>query len=139
MFKLSPKHCLFYDIIQRYDCGISQLPASIAAKDQTAIVSAIALHYTILVVKAELDQLVQGLETLGILSLLRNHPTSARPLLTHSDARPLTAGDVFDMFQPQLSPPGSNAREREEDQLIKWLNFLEQVEGKQSLIQNFMS
>ena len=107
----------------RYDCGISQLPASITAKDQATIVSAMCLHYTILVIKAELDQLVKGLETLDILSLLREHPNAAHPLFIHSDGPPLTSGDVFDMFYPLPSLPGSNAREREEEQLIKWLKF----------------
>ena len=90
-------------------------------KDQATIVSAMCLHYTILVIKAELDQLVKGLETLDILSLLWEHPPAARPLFIHTDGPPLTAGDVFDVFHPQLSLPGSNAREREEEQLIKWL------------------
>ena len=54
-------------------------------KDQATIFSAMCLHYTILAIKAELDQLVKELETLDILSLLREHPTAACPLYIHSD------------------------------------------------------
>ena len=87
------------------------------------------LHYTILAIKAELDQLVNGLQTLGVLTLLRDHPNTMHSLFVYSEARPMTAGDLFDMFPPHLSAAGSNSMEREEDQLMKWLHFLEYVEG----------
>ena len=88
------------------------------------------MHYIILIVKAELDQVVSGLQTLDVLSLLRESPTVTRPLLVFSPMT-LSAEDIFDMFKPLLSPPGSNARELEEDRLMKWMHFLECVAGKQ--------
>lgn len=43
----------------RYDCGISQPVSRISFFDR---VNAFALHYCIIRVKAELDQLIKGLE-----------------------------------------------------------------------------
>ena len=128
-------HCLHgVFLLSRYNCGISQSAQQIRANDQTVIISAMCLHYTVLAIKAELDQIVNGLETLDLLFLVRQNPTAARPLFVHSHATLLTAGDVFDIFHPKLSDAGSNKREKEEDQLMKWMNFLEQVEGACVLI-----
>lgn len=98
--------------------------------DQEGIISALCLHFTTLCVKAELDQLVDGLNCLGVLSFVRANPAVSRSLFTLGATPPLSGECVFDMFQARLSPTGSNAREREEAQLVHWANFLELVEGK---------
>ena len=79
--------------------------------------------------KAELDDLAKGLGELGILSLLRKHPVTMRALFvaTHDI---LTAEIVQDLFKPDYSPSGSNQREREEEIIMYWINFLQEIEGK---------
>ncbi len=45
----------------RYDCGISEPSFRLKLSDRKRIIDAAATHYCILRVKAELDQLVEGL------------------------------------------------------------------------------
>ena len=95
--------------------------------------SIIALHYGVLVVKAELDQILCGLSsTLNALTLIRNNPLVMRPLFIHQDRHPPTADTLFDMFQAKFSELGSNAREAEEATMMKWSDFLQMVEGKET-------
>ena len=46
------------------------------------VISAICLHFATLCVKAELDQLVEGLNYLGVLCLVRANPEVAHSLFT---------------------------------------------------------
>ena len=48
----------------RYDCGVPKPSSLFRMIDRDTILSSIAMHYSIIKSKAELDQLVQGLETL---------------------------------------------------------------------------
>ena len=73
--------------------------------------------------------MVEGLKSLGILTLFRNNPLIARQLLTQGTPKPLTSESLYDMFTPELSPPMSNCRDKEEAQLLNWANFLEFVDG----------
>ena len=47
-----------------YDCGIHQPLNSITVANRDTIISAIAKHFSVIVCKAELDQLIEGLSTL---------------------------------------------------------------------------
>ena len=70
-----------------------------------------ALHYGVLVVKAELDQILCGVSsTLNALTVIRNNPVVMRPLFVYQE-RPPTADILFNMLQAKLSESGSNARE----------------------------
>lgn len=117
----------------RFDLGISKPVHEIQLTDREMFVSAMALHYGVLVVKAELDQILCGLSsTLNALTLIRNNPLIMRPLFIHQDRHPPTADTLFDMFQAKFSELGSNAREAEEATMMKWSDFLQMVEGKQT-------
>ena len=72
-----------------------------------------------MVAKDELDELLDGLNTLDVRSLLRANPIAARSLFVQ--------GAVI--VHARLCSPGSNAREKEA-QLGNWANFLEFVDGK---------
>ena len=60
-----------YTCICRYECGISKPTVNIRDIERSSIVSSLCLHFVILSVKAELDDLVNGLKSLDILSLVR--------------------------------------------------------------------
>lgn len=51
------------------DCGMTSL---IRLQDKNIIVQALAMHHLILKCKAELDQLKNGLQTLGVAAAIRN-------------------------------------------------------------------
>lgn len=105
----------------RFDLGITD------TTNRDKLVSSVALHYGVLVVKAELDQILCGLsETLDALRLI---PTLMRPLFVWAKPPPLTAEGVYDMLPALLSENGNNARECQETIMMFWNDFLENVEG----------
>ena len=78
--------------------------------------------------KAELDELMNGIESLGVLSMIRNNPALALQLFLYQ-RKDLTANNLYDMFKYELSPESSNQRAREEAQLFNWVTFLQTVES----------
>ena len=56
------------------------------------VLSAISLHYCVTSVKAELDNLVQGMQCLGVLAAIRRHPAIFRPCFVADGTELLTAG-----------------------------------------------
>lgn len=79
--------------------------------------------------KAELDDLRNGLGELGVLNLLRQNPITMRALFvaTHDV---LTADIIQDLFKPFYSPSGSNRREHEEEVIMFCISFLQEIEGQ---------
>ena len=62
-------------------------------------ISAMAKHFTVLEVKAELDQLLCGLlSTLGMLELVRSEPSVMRPLFVHTTTSAMMADVVYNVF-----------------------------------------
>ena len=114
----------------RYECGVSQPVTSINLSDRNKLVSAIAMHYSVVRVKAELDQIVNGLKVLKIEELIQANPQKMRELFVHFKPLPLTADALFDMFPARFSPICSNKRESEEAALMKWVNYTQAVEGE---------
>ena len=110
--------------------SFKQFNFSSSSSLRNAFVSAVAKHYTILKCRAELDQLVQGLETLGVLQLIRSNPCMMRQLFTGTgQEQKLTAELLFDLFPPQFSSVGSKRREQEEKIVMLWDNYLQMVQG----------
>ena len=107
---------------------------TVAIQGKNSIISAMAKHFAVFEVKAELDQLLCGLSsTLGVLELLRSDPALMRPLLVYTPTNPVTADDVFDAFVFCYSPNGSNSREKEEATVMLWVHFLQRIERKHNI------
>lgn len=99
----------------RYTMGVALRVDTVTIADKKEVISAIAKHFAVFEIKAELDQLLCGLScTIGALDLLRNNPAVMRPLLVPSITGPLSADEMFDAFDICYSPDGSNIKEREE-------------------------
>lgn len=114
------------DLDFRFDIGYCK-PVTIDNKSQ--LVASTALHFTIYQVKAALDQFIEGLETLGIHSLIKKHPESFFTLFCgKADQHPLTADDFLSLFQPDYAPSSSNDRETEEALILNWNDFMQDVE-----------
>ena len=94
--------------------------------DKEDIVHSIALHYVILSVKAELDQIVQGLNE-GDLLWISNEARKLENLFLYKSGS-LTATQIEDLFPPTMSACGSNRRDAEEEILLHWNYFLKDVE-----------
>ncbi len=113
----------------QYDIGIAKPISRLQYSDRHHIVQSSALHYSVLSVKAELDQLANGLRALGVLDMVQANPKLLRPLFLFTASPPLTAGQTIDLFRPNLSPIGSNRRDDEESIVMLWVNYLQNIEG----------
>ena len=102
----------------------------LSINDKERIINATAMHYCIFQVKAELDQLVQGLNVLKLGQLIEENPQRLRELFVYLHPSSLTSDGLFEMFPAIFSPVGSNVREAEEEALMKWVNYTQEIEGK---------
>ena len=114
----------------RYDLGIGQSSKSLTIYDRDKIFNLIASHFAVIRVKAELDQLLQGLESLGVLDIFRRNPVKMRILLVKKNPVRYNADSFLDLLVPLLSLEGSNQREAEEATMILWANFVQLIESK---------
>lgn len=80
-----------------------------------------------MVIKAELDEIKAGLDTLGVLTLLQSHPVTIRALFIAYQYQ-LTCDIMQDIFLIIFSIKGSNDREKEEEVALFYL--LQDVQSK---------
>ena len=75
------------------------------------IVKSCAAHFVVYSVKCELDQLCDGLSTMGFIELCRKKPGLMRSLFLPQHPPPLTAYYmIINVFSTRFSPQGSNLR-----------------------------
>ncbi|XP_041837325.1 G2/M phase-specific E3 ubiquitin-protein ligase-like isoform X6 [Melanotaenia boesemani] len=74
-----------------------------------------------------------GLASLQFLAALQQYPTVLTPVLCHSNDK-LSATDVENIFQPQLSPVGSNMRMLENKTRSFWADYLLDCEDNESSV-----
>ena len=67
-----------FDILE--SCGFRKPIATLTHNDIPLIVECVALHTTIYQRKAELDQIIKGLQDAGVLDIIRKCPDLFRPL-----------------------------------------------------------
>ncbi|XP_035990293.1 G2/M phase-specific E3 ubiquitin-protein ligase-like [Fundulus heteroclitus] len=77
-------------------------------------------------VKPALDQLIEGLDCLKVAEAMRAHPDILRPIFVSGHAQ-LTVQSMMTLFETVFSPPGSNARRRENLTLTFWRDWLIEV------------
>lgn len=113
----------------RFEIGLGGPTSHFQFSDRDRLVQSFSMHYSILMVKAELDQMLDGMKTLGVLDLMRSNPKTMRPLFVPGGPV-LTTDSMFDLFRGVFSPKGSNQREIEESIIVMWSNYLQLIEGK---------
>lgn len=96
-------------------------------EDKTAILEAMLLHTCIFNVKADLDQLREGMELFRLSAAFKRSLAAFLPLFTRS-TRPHTATFIQDLFIVLYSPNGSNTKEKEENTIMHWISFLNDAE-----------
>lgn len=69
-----------------------------------------------------------GLASLQFLAALQQHPTVLTPVLCYSNVK-ISATDIENLFQPQLSPVGSSRRQLEDKTRSFWADYLLDCEG----------
>ena len=61
-------------------CGFTRPIAKLTHRDVSQLIECVSLHSTILIVKAELDHIIKGLEDASVLKTLRCSPNLFRRL-----------------------------------------------------------
>ena len=124
----------------RYNIGIGQISETFTKSDQVQVVDCMCKHYSILAIKAELDQILCGLSsTLNMLYLIREHPKKFLPLFVYSPVKNMCGDKLYGLFKAVLSPDGSNRREEEELVLMWWADLIYHIEGTYVLEQTTSS
>ena len=109
----------------RFSCGVTQPTYHMKLDEKEDVISGLCHHFTIYRSIAELDQLVEGLQTLNFNCLMKNYPT-----LLKQPLQLLSANFIQDFFEVVYSDVGSNDRKREENIIINWITYLRDSEGK---------
>jgi hypothetical protein len=111
-------------------CGFTKPFATLTLKDIPSIIESVTLHTTILKVKAELDDMVKGLDDAGVLEMLRKHPDFFRPLFVYNKDNSLTADKLMALFEHRVfSQQGSSEHVKEQATYMLFSDFLEELEG----------
>lgn len=76
-----------------FDSGFTKPPTAVALSDKEHIIKALCLHHIILKCKAELDQIKDGLRTLGVATAIEVLPEAFQCLFTAAeDLKMITPG-----------------------------------------------
>ncbi|XP_078028971.1 G2/M phase-specific E3 ubiquitin-protein ligase-like [Epinephelus lanceolatus] len=75
-----------------------------------------------------IERFKAGLESLQFLTALQQHPTVLTPALCHANVK-LSAAEMENLFQSELSQQGSNRRAQEEKAMSSWADYLLDCEG----------
>jgi len=113
----------------RFDVGVVDLSRNVEFSDRDQIVQSLATYFTVVRVKASIDQIIDGLNALGMYDLIKANPCTMHKLFV-SQPLSLTADYMLSLFQTRLSPEGTNRREEEEQLVMYWVHFIEMIEGK---------
>ena len=113
----------------RFDVGICDASFKVNLSDRDRIVESLATYYTVICVKAYIDQIVDGLKTLGVYELVQSNPRAMQKLFL-SRPVPLTSDYILGLFDTCFSLEGTNRREYEEQIMMYWVQFVEIIEGK---------
>ena len=107
-----------------FDSGFTVPVTQVSLENVQDIVRAVCLQSTLLNVKAELDQMAEGLKLLNVISLLRQHPQKFKSLFVFDVDSVLTADQMVTLFDVAYSPQGSTKRVSEEATYMHWNEFL---------------
>ena len=115
------------DYTFRFECGFSRV-ITMENKHEFLIVA--WKHFVLYSIYAELTEFRNGLlNSLNLKHLASVSPRVLHCLLAAENAKPLTAECLQDLFVPQFSDRGSNARKAEETIIHNWFTFIEEISG----------
>ena len=96
--------------------------------DVPEIIEVVCTEYVIMRSINEVQQFENGLNALEVGSLIKHYPEELKEIFVHNP-QTVTASILDQIFIPQFSPPGSNAREKEEAIILNWKDFIYEAEG----------
>ncbi|XP_037548507.1 G2/M phase-specific E3 ubiquitin-protein ligase, partial [Nematolebias whitei] len=107
--------------------------------DRDLLMHDLLMFHVVHRVQGPFQRFEEGLKTLGVLDVVKQHPDSFRTLFCH-EPQPLTADMMDDLFTPRLAPKGSNRRRVEETVIPLWRDYLQDAEDEEgsSKLQNIL-
>ena len=109
------------------DCGYSKPLRDCVLDDKKEMLECVILHFTHYRIRAELDQLKEGLAMVGVLPAIQSRPNLWKPLLCHTESLKVIPDYIRQLFEPVFSVMGSNARRAEEDLSYHWEEYLKEM------------
>ena len=109
-----------------FDCGFSTPITKVTVDHISSIIKAVSLH-CVLRIKAEIDQIAEGLELFNVLRLIRKYPTKIRGLFIFNPDCKATLDEMTILFQPKYSNDQSSRKVIEEASVMYWNEFLQDV------------
>ena len=106
-------------------CGYASLPKF---TEKEELVKMIARYEVLDKPRSALKQFKEGLSTLDVLHVMKQHPAEFENLFCHQ-GKALSASEIDRTFLPMLDPVGCNARDRQELVLMHWRDYLQETEG----------
>ena len=116
----------------RIQLGIDKPSTYYHLTDKPSILRILFIHHTFLSCKGQIDQLMEGLNEHGVLSLMKKYPECACVMLSNS-TETLTAAAMIDLFHVEYSSCGSNNRQKEEASILMFYEYLQNIEGKTTI------
>ena len=110
--------------------GFSKPITQVTLEDVPVILKALGINSCLVPVKAELDQVKEGLSIFNISQLIAQYPSEMKKLFV-AGAQPakLSVSDFIRLTEYHYSGEGSNVREKEESTTMHWNDFLMDVEN----------
>ena len=102
---------------------------TISLNKKDMIISTLCQYSVIDKVRSCLEQFKDGLQTLHILDLVTKHPAAFEDVFCYNEGDDLTSKILDDLFYPCLSETGTIKREKEEQIIMHWRDYLADSEG----------
>ncbi len=119
----------------RFNCGVTQSSYHMKLIEKEEIISALCRHFIIYRSNSELEQLIEGFQTLNFFQLIKEHPSTMRQVFI-PPKQCLTADFIQDFYTVLYAEVGSNNRMREECTIMNWITYLRDSEGMPNLLFN---
>lgn len=112
-----------------FECGISKIRWLFSEREQ--LKQLLCKYNVIYRAKASLDQFAEGLQSVGLLSLIKQNASVLREVFCHTPPQ-LTVASFRNLINVNFTVPGSNAsneaREGEEATILWWEEYLDKLE-----------
>ena len=106
------------------------LPSASSVSEKHRICDLLVRHILIDSVQFLINDMREGLETLGVLQAIQRNPEKFRELFIKEYLPKLDAEIVDLLFVPKLAEEGSNKRASQEQAIVYWRDYLQDCMGK---------
>lgn len=99
-------------------------------QDKGRLIDIITRHVLIDAPRSLIEEIKNGLKTLGVLDNIVKYPEKFRDMFTSENIEPLDAQSVDLLFQVSYAEKGSNTRDGQERTIVFWRDYLQDCESE---------